>query len=660
MTRAGNHLIDLSENRGPALGLGHPNSNIQAMCGGYACTGPMRALNEGDKAGAVYQHPESLSGTLPHSVVLGISQSSYGISGDLTVPSGKTFEVEDRVPQVGDPGDEDTPVDPITINSNGSILVNSGGTMTVGRDVTFEFSSAKRLESTGYFEAIGTSVDPVRFDPSGSSWAGISFEGGSSGTIQTGSVSGVSSSYGAIRVGYYATVTIDDVLLDNPSASSGIYLSGSSGTSIKNSSIAGSTYGIKFTSGASARLWQNVIDDASIAVDVDYYSTANLQAAAGAQYGGSNELGNSGSGYITLRSQHSATVYAGDASIHGDNEFCFGNESDADASTSSTIIAKHNYWPDGGPDVYGNVTATPYNYNRAAECSAVGKGFVASLPTYVEPPLDYDELSAAINLMYRAAANDDDAAFAEAAELLKGLRAGHSGTPMADAAMVGLYELSRLAGNAAQRSYFEQLASTAGPDRATALGLLVQAYRGSGDNQSARAAATSLTRLYPDQWHAFYAGLSIFEMDLDAGNFSQAASGLNRLVPSTEDELQKLDAAWTELVRQSNGAIQRSPTPSLPPSGKGIADSSTLTEASVYPNPFNPSTAVSFDLTAQSRVDVKVYDTLGRVIALLVQDKFGPGRHTVTWDAAAAPSGAYFVVVQAGKSTRTLPVTLLK
>lgn len=501
-------------------------------------------------------------------------------------------------------------------------------------------------------------ADNSDFKALNSSWGGILFEGGSSGTIEGGSVTGVSSSYGAIRVGYYATVTIDDVLLDNPSASGGIYLAGSSGASIKNSSIAGSTYGIKFTSGASARLWQNVIDDASIAVDVDYYSTANMQAS-GQLSGGSNELGNSGSGYITLRSQHSATVYAGDMENHGDNEFCSGNESDADASTSSTIVAKYNYWPAGGPDVYGNVTATPYN-GTASVCSGVGKGFVASLPTYVEPSSNYDELSAAISLMYRGAANHDDAAFAEAADLLKGLRESHSGTPMADAAMVGLYELTRLAGNAAQRLYFEQLASTAGPDRATALGLLVLAYRGSGDNESARAAASSLARLYPDQWHAFYAGLSMFEMELDSGDFGRAAIELDYLVPGTADELQKLDAAWTELVRRSNGTIQRSPTPSLPPSGKGNTDSSTLIEASAYPNPFNPSTEVSFDLTAQSRVDVKVYDALGRVIASLVRDKFGPGRHTVTWTAAVAPSGTYFVVVQAGKSTRTLPVTLLK
>jgi hypothetical protein len=61
-----------------------------------------------------------------------------------------------------------------------------------------------------------------------------------------------------------------------------------------------------------------------------------------------------------------------------------------------------------------------------------------------------------------------------------------------------------------------------------------------------------------------------------------------------------------------------------------------------YPNPFNPTTTLSFDLPEQSVVSLVVYDVLGRKIAELAEGSYSAGTHTAIWDAADQASGVYF------------------
>lgn len=61
-----------------------------------------------------------------------------------------------------------------------------------------------------------------------------------------------------------------------------------------------------------------------------------------------------------------------------------------------------------------------------------------------------------------------------------------------------------------------------------------------------------------------------------------------------------------------------------------------------YPNPFNPSTTISFDLPENSNVRLIVYDVLGREVAQLVNGAREAGYHSATWDASIMASGVYF------------------
>ena len=79
-----------------------------------------------------------------------------------------------------------------------------------------------------------------------------------------------------------------------------------------------------------------------------------------------------------------------------------------------------------------------------------------------------------------------------------------------------------------------------------------------------------------------------------------------------------------------------------------------------YPNPFNPSTAINYDLSAEGMVNITVYDALGRTVAELVNGIQNGGSHQITWNAADMASGAYFVRMNAGSYANTQKLMLVK
>jgi len=79
-----------------------------------------------------------------------------------------------------------------------------------------------------------------------------------------------------------------------------------------------------------------------------------------------------------------------------------------------------------------------------------------------------------------------------------------------------------------------------------------------------------------------------------------------------------------------------------------------------FPNPFNPSTTFRFELPIESRVQVTIYDILGRKISTLVDQKLGAGVHERVWDASAFSSGTYIARMVTGTSVITRKLTLIK
>jgi hypothetical protein len=79
-----------------------------------------------------------------------------------------------------------------------------------------------------------------------------------------------------------------------------------------------------------------------------------------------------------------------------------------------------------------------------------------------------------------------------------------------------------------------------------------------------------------------------------------------------------------------------------------------------FPNPFNPSTNISFSIPTRSFVSLKVFDLIGREVATVVSEEMSAGSHIKQWNAKNYPSGIYFYRLQAGSFTETKKLLLLK
>ncbi|MDP2884490.1 MAG: T9SS type A sorting domain-containing protein [Ignavibacteria bacterium] len=79
-----------------------------------------------------------------------------------------------------------------------------------------------------------------------------------------------------------------------------------------------------------------------------------------------------------------------------------------------------------------------------------------------------------------------------------------------------------------------------------------------------------------------------------------------------------------------------------------------------YPNPFNPSTTIRFDLPQAAKVRLAVYDMLGREVAVLADEERPAGQHSVRFDAGKLSSGMYIFRLQAGSFHQTKKLMLMK
>ena len=79
-----------------------------------------------------------------------------------------------------------------------------------------------------------------------------------------------------------------------------------------------------------------------------------------------------------------------------------------------------------------------------------------------------------------------------------------------------------------------------------------------------------------------------------------------------------------------------------------------------YPNPFNPTTNIQFNLPKAGKVVLKVFNTLGREVAILKNGIISSGAHSVTFDAASLSSGVYFYQLRYNEQVVTKKMLLIK
>jgi flagellar hook assembly protein FlgD len=105
------------------------------------------------------------------------------------------------------------------------------------------------------------------------------------------------------------------------------------------------------------------------------------------------------------------------------------------------------------------------------------------------------------------------------------------------------------------------------------------------------------------------------------------------------------------------------------PTETGVAEEIGIPKAIAItgnsPNPFNPSTSISFSLPAPSHVSLAVYDITGRKVRTLVSGQMSEGEHTATWDGRddsgqPVASGMYISRLVAGERIAAGKMALVK
>ena len=81
---------------------------------------------------------------------------------------------------------------------------------------------------------------------------------------------------------------------------------------------------------------------------------------------------------------------------------------------------------------------------------------------------------------------------------------------------------------------------------------------------------------------------------------------------------------------------------------------------SIYPNPFNPSTKISFTLIESGQVTLKIINMLGKTVKTLVKDFKTVGNHEITFSADNLASGVYIALLQQGECVNARKLILFK
>ena len=95
----------------------------------------------------------------------------------------------------------------------------------------------------------------------------------------------------------------------------------------------------------------------------------------------------------------------------------------------------------------------------------------------------------------------------------------------------------------------------------------------------------------------------------------------------------------------------------------GLPDNYTLHQN--FPNPFNPTTTLRYDLPEDAMTTITVYDMMGRLVQTLVSGNKSAGYHSLKWDAtnrygSPVSAGVYIYSIQAGNHRDIKKMILLK
>ena len=96
-----------------------------------------------------------------------------------------------------------------------------------------------------------------------------------------------------------------------------------------------------------------------------------------------------------------------------------------------------------------------------------------------------------------------------------------------------------------------------------------------------------------------------------------------------------------------------------------MPSASTVKIYNNYPNPFNPTTTLNYELSTDSKVKINIYDMNGRLVRLLTSSRQKAGRHSVIWNSKneldqQVSAGMYIYSIETENDIKTSKMIFLK
>ncbi len=504
------------------------------------------------------------------------------------------------------PGDYSTISAALDAASSGQTVYVRAGSHTVNTDATIrstntlEIASGATLNFTGnYMLRVEGKLlaNGVTFTRSGGQWYGIDFYSGNSG----------SSLYGC---------TIQN-------AQYGVYVYNTN-PSISHCTIRYNGTGIYGSYFYYSSVEWNLIEDNTYGVSCNQYSDLDISPSNIIRYNG-----------WAVSADASSAPNLG--SMTGYNSIYWNDYYDVYSSYSGTIYALGNWWGDYPPypSIVGYVdysSALSWNPNNWAKVSVGPQARSAITPDEGElretDTLGIAEFDQARILFLK----DQGSSITNA---LTSLISRYPNSLAGEKALV----LLRAIDESASIDSKPMLSSIATEKAQTRLGscaalLLLGAHAREGNYSEALSIAQSLINSTDPrvEKHALY----------NAGNIAWSFLGDKELGTGYFQTLvKKYPEDPLSMSCLSTMGLEPTPPPKSPSLEK-IATPMANDLAAAYPNPFNPTTTIGYQLAAPGFVTLTVYDVIGRTVKILVSEIKGAGYHQASLNASSLASGVYY------------------
>ncbi|RJQ57265.1 MAG: T9SS C-terminal target domain-containing protein [Stygiobacter sp.] len=515
-----------------------------------------------------------------------------------------------------------------------NITVPIDETLNIYPGTTLSFASGTGILVSGKLNAVGNSSNSITFTKSGSNnWSGIQFNSGSSGNLDYCTIQYAGNGIYC----YNSSPTIKHSTLDNNSGS-GLYLNNhSSPVLVGNNFRFNGSYGIRCES----------------------YSSPNLTDNG---YPGSNVIRNNSSGGIS-------SYYYSNPNLLG--YMTYGNSVfdntgyEVSATSNCTINAQIVYWGSGatyyesGSTIdRSNALTTNPNPNRSIIISG-GDTEQALSAKAVSLKIASDEINKALEKL-------KDKKYDEAIPMFLEIFRNNADALLGKYALCKIEECYTQAGKkdyvAYSKSVIKPILKEGTETYVVALELEAHQMVNADLYMNAINNLQTILKKYNlnsdiDKNTLFTLG-AVYSLYLgDKANSDKYFGELKKRYSNDElinqIEIIKSFGTVTSSYNQNGEII-------LPYDLTNDVGTTSEELFSNYPNPFNPSTRISFTLKERGKVSLKVYDILGKEVANLADGFFESGKHVTAFDGSNLASGVYFYRLVTPNATISKKMMLMK